>query len=284
MKIGIVWISKDTGLVTMVKEILRKGLGSAESQILSDLASEGKVVFSIDELAQKTSSRPLARKIASTLSRKKWVERLSKGLYLILELAAGSKPEWSEDSFYIASKLARPYYIGYLSMLHYYSWTEQVPNTITVATTKITKPKIIHGTKYEFVTLSKKKFFGCKEMNIRGHNVVVSDREKTLVDALDHPEYCGGIDEVKKAITYAKVDWGKVITYAEKMGNGAIYKRMGFLLEEMRVPVSKEIIEDIRRRLTAGYAPLYPTAGKNGKYNTRWNIQINTKISRGDLE
>ncbi|MFH0970738.1 MAG: type IV toxin-antitoxin system AbiEi family antitoxin [Candidatus Diapherotrites archaeon] len=268
----------------MTKETLRRGLGSAESRILSDLASEGRVIFSIDELSKKTSSRPLARKMASTLSRKKWVERLSRGLYLILELAAGSKPEWSEDSFYIASKLARPYYLGYLSMLHYYSWTEQVPNTISVVTTKITTPKIIHGTKYEFVTLSKKKFFGYKETNIRGHTIVVSDPEKTLVDALDHPEYCGGIDEVKKAIVYAKVDWGKVITYAERMGNGAIYKRMGFLLEEMGVPISKEIIEDLRGRLTTGYAPLYPTAGNTGKYNTRWNIQINTDISRGDLE
>ncbi|MEK6970683.1 MAG: type IV toxin-antitoxin system AbiEi family antitoxin [archaeon] len=268
----------------MVKETQRKGLGSTESRILSDLAAEGNVVFSIEELAQKTSTRALARKMASTLSKKKWVERLSKGLYLILELAAGSTPEWSEDSFYIASKLAQPYYIGYLSMLHYYSWTEQVPTTVTIATIKITKPKTIHGTKYEFFTLSAKKFFGYKEVNIRGHNVIVSDAEKTLIDALDHPEYCGGIDEVKKAIAYAKVDWGKVIAYAESMGNGAIYKRLGFLLEEMNIPVSKEIIESLRRRLTTGYAPLYPTAGNNGKYNTRWNIQINTDISRGDLE
>ena len=109
---------------------------------------------------------------------------------------------------------------------------------------------------------------------------MVSDPEKTIADALDHPEYCGGIDEVAKAILVAKVDWLKVISYADKMGNGAVFKRMGFLLEKMNTPISIEIINEIKKRITKGYAPLYPTANTSGTYNTRWNIRINIEFSK----
>lgn len=259
---------------------MRMGLGASESKILSDLAAEGKTVFLIEELAEKTSSKAMARKIASTLAKKKWIERLTKGIYMILELAAGSSPKWSEDSFYIASKLAKPYYIGYLSMLNYYGWTEQLPVTVMVATTKATRNKKILGVNYEFVVLSKKKFFGYKELNIRGHTIMVSDPEKTIVDALDNPKYCGGIDELAKAVANAKIDWRKAIEYAGKIGNGAVFKRMGFLIEKMGVPVPEETVEAIREKITKGYAPLYPGAGPEGKYDTRWNIIVNSRFSK----
>lgn len=264
----------------MRKETMRMGLSSSESKAISCLSAEGKSVFSIAELAEKTGSKARARKMASALAKKKWLERLSRGTYLILELAAGSRPEWAEDSSYIASKLAKPYYIGYLSMLNFYGWTEQVPATVTVATTKITRGKKILGVKYEFITLSKRKFFGYGTTNIRGHAVNVSDPEKTIADALDHPEYCGGIDEVAKAVANAKVDWRKVVEYAGKMGNGAIFKRMGFLLEEMGIAVPKEVMETVRKRLTKGYAPLYPTIKAKGKHDARWGLIINTKFSK----
>jgi len=259
----------------------RLGLGPIESNVLSDFSAEGKSIFTIAELSEKVHSKVKARKMASNLTKKKWLRRLNKGTYLILELGAGSEPKWVEDSFYIASKLANPYYIGYYSMLNHYGWTEQVPSTVTVTTTKVLRSKKILGTKYNFITISKKKFFGFIETNIHGHNVIVSDPEKTLVDALDHPEYCGGINEVTKAITNAKIDWKKVIKYASKMNNGAIFKRMGFITEKTNTPVPKEIINTLKKNITKGYAPLYPgIKTKTIKYNSTWNIAINTNLSQ----
>ncbi|PIN85264.1 MAG: transcriptional regulator [Candidatus Diapherotrites archaeon CG11_big_fil_rev_8_21_14_0_20_37_9] len=264
----------------MDTENSRMGLGSIESKILSDLASEGKNIFTVEDVAKIVGSKEKANNLVSKLAKKKWLERLSKGTYLILELAAGSKPEWSEDSFYIASKIAKKYYIGYLSMLNYYGWTEQIPTTVTITTANRLKDKKIMGTKYEFISISTKKFFGFKEANIRGHKIIVSNKEKTIVDCLDHPEYSGGIDEVAKAMANAKIDWGKAIEYAEKMDNGAIFKRMGFLLEEMEITVPKELVEKIRKKITKGYSPLYPGINTKGKYNTKWNLIINTKFSK----
>jgi len=260
---------------------MRLGLGSLESKVLSDFSAEGKSIFTIAELSKKVNSKIKARKMASTLARKKWLERLNRGTYLILELGAGSEPKWAEDSFYIASKLANPYYVGYYSMLNHYSWTEQVPRTVTIATTKVLRSKKILGTKYDFITISKKKFFGYIETNTHGHNVMVSDPEKTLVDALDHPEYCGGINEVAKAIHNAKIDWNKTIAYAIRMKNGAIFKRMGYLLEKTSTTIPKETIEIIKSHVTKGYSPLYPgIKSKKVAYNSNWNIAINADIPK----
>ncbi|HZX20559.1 MAG TPA: type IV toxin-antitoxin system AbiEi family antitoxin [archaeon] len=264
----------------MGNETIRMGLGSIESKILSDLAAEGKNIFTVTEVSKIIGSKVKANKLVSSLAKKKWLERLNKGTYLILELAAGSKPEWTEDSFYIASKLAKKYYVGYLSMLNYYSWTEQVPVTVTIACPNRLKNKKILGIRYEFVAISPKKFFGFKEANVRGHKVIVSDPEKTIVDALDHPEYSGGINEVAKAMMNAKIDWNKAIEYAEKMGNGAIFKRMGFIMEKMELSIPKETIERIHKKITKGYSPLYPGTKSIRKYNAKWNIIINTNFSK----
>lgn len=264
----------------MGEDSIRKGLGAYEAKVVSDLVSEGKVIFSISELAEKTGFRDKARKIASRLVKKKWLERIGRGAYLVLELGAGSKPEWTADSYYIASKLASPYYVGYYNMLNDYGWTEQVPLAVTIVTTKRLKNRNINGVKYSFVTLSKHKFFGTIKKFIRGHEVVVSDREKTIIDALDHPEYCGGINEVAKALFNAgkQMDWDKVIEYGKKLGNGAVFKRLGYLIEVMQIGVEPKLLGKIKKNVTAGYSPLYPSVEKTGKHNAKWNLVLNIEI------
>jgi len=285
----------------MMKET-RLGLGAAEAKVLSDFSAKGKSVFSISELELELGSAVKARKMASKLVTKNWLKRLKRGVYLLLELGAGSKPEWTEDSYYIASKLASPYYVGFYNMFNEYGWTEQIPFSVTVVTTRRFRPVVINGVSYKPVVLSEKKFFGTTVHMFRGREIVVSDPEKTLVDALDHPEYAGGIMEVAKAAynlsnranssgfhpfgsSYhpggvRKVDWKKVVEYAERMGNGAILKRLGYLVDLMELPLADDLREAIRSKLTKGYAPLYPGTKSKGKHNSKWRLVINAEISK----
>lgn len=265
----------------MDNEGIRKGLGASEANAISDLVAEGKTVFSIDELAGKFGSREKARNAASRLVKKKWLERLGRGVYLVLEFAAGSIPEWTEDSYYIASKLVKPYYIGYYNMLNDYGWTEQVPSLICVVTTKKLKNRVIHGVRYNFIALARKKFFGTVKKSVRGHEIIVSDPEKTLLDAFDHPEYCGGIIEVAKALHNAKeIDWRKLIGYGKRMGNGAIFKRLGYISELMGVPLQDEIKLELKDEITKGYALLDPETADEGKHDSKWNVVVNVEITK----
>lgn len=83
------------------------------------------------------------------------------------------------------------------------------------------------------VTLSGKKFFGfVKEKADKNEFFNISSREKTIVDGLMHPQYCGGMVEVAKATWNAKkeVSWQKVLDMAEKVEINAVLKRLGYVL------------------------------------------------------
>ena len=62
------------------------------------------------------------------------------------------------------------------------------------------------------------------------------------------------------------------LEYAQRLGNGAVFKRLGFLMEIV-APDEMETIDKCRLRLTAGNTKLYPTLS-NDKLITRWRLWV----------
>jgi len=266
-------------------ENVRAGLTRNESLLLSSLSEKGKTIFRIEDVVNELMcSYKYAKVLANNLTKKKWVINLRRGVYLIVPLSAGVSAHYTEHEFVIASHLVSPYYIAYWSALNFHGFTEQTPFTVFVATTKRTKNREVLNTKYNFVTLNKRKFFGFEPTAVSTYKINISDREKTLADALDHPEYCGGISEAAKSLWNAKekVSMEKIVSYAERMRNTAIVKRLGYLLESLNINVDSEILSKMRGMISPGMSALDPTCPRKGTYNTRWNLLLN--ISKETLE
>ncbi|KXB07609.1 transcriptional regulator, partial [candidate division MSBL1 archaeon SCGC-AAA382M17] len=175
----------------------RKGLSKKESLLLSRLSSKGKKIIEIGDIEDTLDvTYKNAKKIASDLKKKGWLDRMQRGKYVIVPLEAGESGTFTEHEFLIASELVSPYYIGFLSALNFHGLTEQTPISVFVATTKRVRNRTIHNIPYYFVTLKEEKFFGTKEYSVAGKTVIISDPEKTLIDCLDHLEYSGGIEQV----------------------------------------------------------------------------------------
>lgn len=262
----------------------RKGLGEIESKVLSSLVAEGKTIITTKDLAEKLGSATSAHLMASRLVKKKWLERLRRGAFLVLELAAGEKPAWSEDPYYIASFLANPHYVGFYGVLNYYGWTEQIPIVTQVVTTKRIPNKTVLGLRFEFITVAPHKFFGFNKVHRTGHWVHVSDPEKTIADALDNPSYAGGINEIAKCIYYAKdLEYEKLVDYALKMKNRAILKRFGYLAEIMERKIPEKTMKRIRENISKGYSPLWPGIKKKGHYNAKWNLLLNIETTKKEV-
>ena len=83
----------------------------------------------------------------------------------------------------------------------------------------------------------------------RPEKVQASDLEKTIVDGLKQPEYCGGFSEIAKGfwIRREDIDPGKLVDYALKINVGAVIRRLGFLLELFEMEASREL-ERLRER------------------------------------
>lgn len=267
-----------------ITQNVRQGLSRNESLLLSSLSEKGKKIFALRDVVDDLGcSYAYAKDLAKTLTRKKWIINLRRGTYLIVPLSAGVEAKYTEHEFVIGSHLVSPYYIAYWSALNFYNFTEQTPFTVFIATTKRAKSRMILDVKYSFITLNKKKFFGFSSTAVGPDRVNISDKEKTLADALDHPEYCGGMAEVAKCFWNAKdsVSYEKIVSYAERMGNSTIIKRLGYLSETLNVSLKEEAVVRMKESISPGMSILDPTMQRRGRYNTRWNLLVN--VSKDSL-
>jgi len=254
-------------------------LGKAGSDLLTGITHQRKRIFNYADAVKvyRSNDRRL-RELLSTLVRRGWLQRLEKGKYLILPFEAGREGEWTEHEFIIASYLVEPYYIGFRSALNYYGYTEQVSRTVYVVSTrrKLNPTLEISGVTHQFVYMNQRKFFGATQIDLNGYSVNISDREKTLVDCLDRLDYAGGITEVAKAISYGRgeLDFIKMAEYAVKAGNGAVSKRLGYLLEKLEIK-SDAAIGNLLQNIGSSYALLDTLASGKGRHLQRWKVMIN---------
>ncbi|MBL7062637.1 MAG: hypothetical protein ISS49_00330 [Anaerolineae bacterium] len=185
-------------------------------------------------------------------------------------------------SFRIVPHLARPYAVAYWTALHHYGYTEQIPDVIFIATTAARGSATLTieelGLTYRFVTLAPHKFFGHHRLWIEGQEIAITDRAKTVIGCLDHPEHCGGVVEAAKglceSLSEEHVSPPLLTEYAGRMQNRAIFKRLGYLAELLGLPVGDEIAR-WRAALSTEYSLLDPLAGDHGPYNSRWQLRLN---------
>jgi predicted transcriptional regulator of viral defense system len=254
-------------------------LGDIGSNLLTELSRQGKRLFTYEDAAKVYGiDNSGLRKLLSTLVRRRWLQRIEKGKYLMLPFEAGREGEWTEHEFIIASYLIQPYYVGFRSALNYYGYTEQISRIVFIASTsrKLRPALEISGVTYRFVYVTERKFFGATEVVLDGYRVSISEKEKTIVDCLDRLEYCGGIVEVAKALSYGsdELDFIKMAQYAQRNGNGAVSQRLGYLLETLGFD-TEEAIALLRKNISRSYAPLDILADRKGRHIQRWKVVAN---------
>jgi predicted transcriptional regulator of viral defense system len=261
------------------KEEYKKGLTQRESLLISALARQDRKIFSTEDARAVTEGD--AKKMMSSLIKKKWVLPLRRGLYAIVPLDVGVKgaDSFILHNFVIASHLVEPYYIAYWSALNHHGLSEQIPRTTFIATTKPKMPLTILDSDYYFVAIEKRKFFGSQEIEIEDWKVSISTPEKTIADCLDHPEHSGGIDEVAKAIYFNHKDFdlAKVYEFAKRMENLTILKRLGYILEIANLlDTTKDVFAHFTP--TKGYPALDPISPRKGRHNSKWGLLVNFEL------
>jgi len=262
---------------TNEEETRRKSLSTRESQALSRLASEGRQIITVSDIVDVIDiPRKSAKDMAFALKEKGWLERIAHGKYLILPLAAGENAVYTEHEFVIGSALLEPMYVGYWSAMNHHGLTEQLPQTVYIVTTARAQEREIHGVTYRPVTVTEQKFFGYQPTAVGSNQVNVSSVEKTLVDCADHPEFCGGIGELTKAMQNAvetRCSWERVVEYLRRVGNGAATKRIVYLADQLDIDLPE--YWDPVENFTTGYPLLDPTREATGTRDSKYQLRLN---------
>lgn len=253
---------------------------SVVRRFLAAMAEGEKRVFGLEDALPFWSTPHQARKALSRLEKRGWVERLERGLYLIVPLEAGPEGRWTEDPLVIATHLSPEGAAAYWTALHYWRMTEQVPRTTFVQTTRRRhRPRVtILGVRYRFVTVSQQKLFGITVESSDGSSFRITDEEKTVIDGCDRPDLCGGIRQIAAALQSGEpLDWEKVDGYLDRLGSGAVYKRLGYLTDSLGVQVQQreERFARWREAMSQGIANLEPVGTAAGPIDTSWRLRIN---------
>jgi len=236
-----------------------------------DEVARRKNIFTFEEaLKISNTQRSVLWTILSRLEKRGWIERIEKGKYVIIPLGA-ERGKYTLNEFVIGSMLVKPYAIAYWSALHFYSLTEQIPNTVFIQTTARKKRQKIRifGVEYRIIRVKKSKLFGTRKEWIEEMQVNITDKEKTIVDCLDKPQYCGGIIEVAKALKNDKFDKNKLFNYTKRIGNSGVIRRLGYLCDLLQIDISFPEID------TRNYLYLDPTMPQKGVKNAKWKLIIN---------
>lgn len=255
------------------------GIGKEDRKRLSEIFRETKGTISVKDAASilKVTSTDAA-KMLSRWAKKGWLSRIRRGLYVRVALESRTADIPLEDPWIVANRLFSPCYIGGWSAAEYWDLTEQIFRTVVVLTTQ--KPRdrapVIKGTSFMLRTISEKALFGTKPVWKGQVKVAVSDPTRTILDMLTNPKLGGGIrPTVDMFLSYLKSENKNIqllTDYAKRLGNGAVFKRLGFLLERY-APYQEAALNECRAQLTKGNVRLDPSLEAD-RLITRWRLWV----------
>jgi predicted transcriptional regulator of viral defense system len=119
--------------------------------------------------------------------------------------------------------------------MHYHHLTQQTPSTVFALTSKENSiPRSIDKKKYYYVQVKPEHYFGIKKIWVGEAQVSITDIERTLLDGLMAPQYCGDFQEVLYAFKVAEknLNLDTLIEYALLL-NTSTLKRLGWILDRL---------------------------------------------------
>lgn len=260
------------------------GITTKNRVLLDTLNREAKNPFGIAEVS-RILGLPLkkaTRLVAYWVSRG-WLARIKSGLFITVPLGAINPAERKEDPWIVATMVFEPCYIGGWSACEHWALTDQVFNDVVVFTSHKVRHKRneVQGTVYIVRNIKNENIFGVKTVWRGQTKVNVSDPSRTIADILSVPYLGGGIRNVasilKEYFSGDEKNEKDILNYLAKLKNGTIYKRLGFLLESLKID-SPLLIEACKKNITSGYSKLDPSLPKKGPIVNRWNLIINSAL------
>ncbi|MEX2271808.1 MAG: type IV toxin-antitoxin system AbiEi family antitoxin domain-containing protein [Vicinamibacterales bacterium] len=244
---------------------------------LSAVLSSGDIVTVDGAQAALGVDRRTAAKTLARWTRQGWLARVRRGTYAPVPLGSSQAVVAVEDAWMLVPELFGLGYVGGASAAHHWDLTEQLFRTVFVYTTQVVRrtKQTIHGTRFSVHHIDRRLLFGTRPLWRGSVRIDVSDVHRTIIDMLNDPGAGGGARHISECIAaYFRrkdADPKRLIEYADRLGNGAVFKRLGFLGERSDAPAA--VMDACLRRLTKGYAKLDPALAAPHVVR-RWHLRI----------
>ena len=245
---------------------------------LAAVVRHAEDIIRIDNVVSTLSiGRAQATKLLSRWTRQGWLRRVGPGAYAAAQLESLESDRVLVDPWVLVPTLYARAYVGGWSASEHWDLTEQIFRPILVMTTQPVRERrqTRHGAQFILRHIQERRLFGTKPVWRGRSKVLVSDVHRTIIDLLDTPSVGGGSQHVTDCVArYLRREDRNddlLIGYAERFGNGAVFKRLGFLVEGHRD--AEALAQACRRRLTSGNAKLDPLL-ECARLVSRWRLWI----------
>jgi predicted transcriptional regulator of viral defense system len=261
-----------------------KALSPLAARVVVTLYSQNHLIFHFQEIEAILGARRSADKVLAQLLKNEVAMRLKGGTFRLIPFELGFETEYLGNPYLIAPELIptsqespEKYYLSHASAFDLHQITTQPQFVVYISCPKMVRPHTIQGTEFRFIHCKPEILFGLTEMWIeKNHKVVVSDLERSLLDGLKQPRYCGGLSEVAKAFSMkqAAINPDKLVDYAIQLNVGAVFRRLGFLMELYAIGTAKHW-NILQKQLTATYQLLDPELESEGPHTAKWRLRLN---------
>lgn len=253
-------------------------LGPIEANVVGRLTYEKKTIVTTKDLDKLFKLSPEDRKqVVFRLKKKNRLTPIKRGVYVFSPLEAG--PAGTGINPFLIPPVFFPrknYYIGYSTMFNYYGFTEQLFQTLYVLNTSMSKEKIICRFPCKFVKIPEGRLYGLETIKIQSTDVVISAKERTLIDLLYFNKPVGGVQPASKIFSQTvkdkKCDIKKLVAYAVRFPIVTVRKRIGVLLENAGIAgaLLKPLAKSVENTAISSLG-----TSREGRLNKKWKVIIN---------
>jgi predicted transcriptional regulator of viral defense system len=213
-----------------------------------------------------------------------WVRRVRRGLYIGVPVEAINPAAWSEDALVVAAEVWSPCYFTGWTAAHHWALTEQVFRTTVLKTAERVRTSPVQLLDHEYIVSHVSPdalAWGLKTEWVGDTRLRFADPARTVVDILDAPRLGGGIRHgAEVLLTFLDDhDWRQVVDYGDRLGNRAVFKRLGYLAESLGIG-DEDLVSACREQVSAGISALDPDGPPGGRRVMRWGLRVNVTVTR----
>jgi predicted transcriptional regulator of viral defense system len=248
--------------------------------LVTSLHERGRLIFRLADAQSITGLKDASvRTLVHKLVARGIATRLQSGVFQLVPQELGRETKYLGNPYLVARELtgSKPYFISHASAMDIHDMVTQPQLVVCVTSPTAMRGRFVLGTEFRFIRCKLEHFFGTTDHWVnKQEKVAVSDLERTVLDGLRQPEYCGGVTEVAKGlwIRRADMDVSKLVEYALRMNVGVVMRRLGFLMELYSIGTAADW-EKLRAQTTAAYSLLDPIMPAQGKHSARWHLRLN---------
>jgi len=202
-----------------------------------------------------------------------------RGIYVVVPPTKINESSFQPDKYLIASKIQKPYYLGYHTALeiHGCAYSNYNEAYIVVPPNKKFRGFEFKNIRYRPVYNSYNSF-GLKEINHKNQKIVVSSPSRTFLDCIERPKYSGGWEECLKSLeSLPGVRSKELKQILDKIGKDMLFRKTGLILDILdENPYYKGILSDLKPYLNKkiGKASIYLKEKSKSKLDKNWRLYV----------